>query len=161
MSYKDKEKEKAKRKEYDKEYNQRPERKAKRRERAKTPEIKAYMKDYLYEYDRKPERKAKRRQDTKDLKLEVYSVYSKRQSNSEIPCCRCCGENTDIRFLAVDHIDGRANLPKKEQKLYAEKITSWLKRNHYPEGFQILCHNCNSAKGNSVDNKCPHERERN
>ena len=140
--------EKKKKREYDREYRSRPEVKAKKKEYGQRPEVKA------------KKRKATNRY-RKDLKLEVYSVYSKRQSNSEIPCCRCCGENSYIEFLTVDHIDGRANLPKKEQKLYAEKITSWLKRNHYPEGFQILCHNCNSAKGNSVDNKCPHERERN
>ncbi|MBT4326526.1 MAG: hypothetical protein HOD60_06415 [Candidatus Nitrosopelagicus sp.] len=27
-----------------------------------------------------------------------------------------------------------------------------------PNGFQILCHNCNFAKGVSKDNKCPHEK---
>jgi hypothetical protein len=29
--------------------------------------------------------------------------------------------------------------------------------NDLPEGFQILCWNCNFAKGKSKDNKCPHE----
>ena len=34
----------------------------------------------------------------------------------------------------------------------------WIVKNNFPKGFQILCHNCNLAKGYSKNNKCPHER---
>ena len=30
----------------------------------------------------------------------------------------------------------------------------WLKANSYPDGFQILCFNCNCAKG--AYGECPH-----
>ncbi len=64
-----------------------------------------------------------------------------------------------MKFLAMDHINGRSHLPEKEKNLSDVKLAMWLKKNDYPEGeIQILCHNCNSAKGNSKDNKCPHQR---
>ena len=136
----DEERKEEKRK-YDREYNQRPERKAKRNERTSRPEVRA----------KKNASEKKRRN---DLKLKTFSVYSKRHSNSEIPCCRCCGENSFIEFLTIDHIDGRAHLPKEQKNLKAHGLISWLTRKNYPEGFQILCYNCNVAKS---DNKeCPH-----
>ena len=34
----------------------------------------------------------------------------------------------------------------------------WKKiKNNFPKGFQILCHNCNIAKGHY--GKCPHEKK--
>ena len=136
------------------ELSSRPERKVKRREYGQRPEVKAKKK----EYGSRPEVKAKKRIEDKkrriDWKLKTFSVYSKRHSNSEIPCCRCCGENSFIEFLTVDHIDGRAHLPKEQKNLKAHGLISWLTRKNYPEGFQILCYNCNVAKS---DNKeCPH-----
>ena len=49
----------------------------------------------------------------------------------------------------------RKNLPKKEQKLKGEKLNSWLKKNDYPDGFEVLCWNCNLTKGSF--GHCPHE----
>ena len=153
-----------------KEYDSRPEVKARKKELAQRPENK--LKDK--EYSLRPEVVKRRRElasrvyyaryraqnykKRENLKFKTYSVYSKRHSNSDIPCCRCCGENTDIRFLAVDHIDGRKNLPKGQKNLDGDHLISWLSQNNCPEGYQILCHNCNSAKGHSKDNKCPHEK---
>ena len=159
MSQTDEERKEEKRK-YDREYRLRPEVKAKKekyeKERRQRPENKEYMKKYHKVWDSKPENKEKRRQYDKDLRLEICSVYSKRHSNSDVPCCRCCGENTDIRFLAVDHIDGRKNLPKEQKNLDGDHLISWLKQNNCPEGYQILCHNCNSAKGKPRNNnECP------
>jgi|TARA_B110000881_G_scaffold56425_1_gene48213 hypothetical protein len=91
-----------------------------------------------------------------DKRFEVCLTYSKRHSNSDIPCCRCCGENTDVRFLAIDHIQGKKNLPKSEAILGGDKLILFLKKNNFPEGYQVLCHNCNAAKGFSKNNnECP------
>ena len=40
-------------------------------------------------------------------------------------------------------------------ELKGEKLNRWLKNNNYPKGFQILCWNCNFAKG--VLGQCPHQ----
>ena len=58
-------------------------------------------------------------------------------------CCACCGENKDY-FLAIDHIDGGGSKHKKEVRFW--RLSDWLFRNNWPDGFQILCHNCNTAK---------------
>jgi hypothetical protein len=117
--------------------------------------------DYHKKYNKDNAKKLNqnKRDYNKDRRFTVCLTYSERHSNSKIPCCRCCGENSDIRFLAIDHIQGRENLPKKEAGLVGDKLISFLIRKNFPEGYQVLCHNCNSAKGHSKDNTCPHERQ--
>ena len=68
------------------------------------------------------------------------------------PFCACCGLN-QIEFLTIDHIDGGGN--KQRQKMKLRSFYSWLKKNNYPKGFQILCMNCNFAKG--MYDICPHK----
>ena len=103
------------------------------------------------------------------IQLKVLRYYSKLHSNSEIPCCRCCGLNDHTDFLALDHIQGRYEmdsiheLVKIEYKsaLFARDLFKWIKDNNYlsdlkTEYFQILCHNCNFAKGYlKNNNECP------
>ena len=99
------------------------------------------------------------------IKMEVYLHYSKIHSNSDIPCCRCCGLNSHIEFLSLDHIGGRKKMDSEPElvklgylsKFKIHQLLLWIKKNNFPKGFQILCLNCNFAKGHSKDNKCPHE----
>lgn len=69
--------------------------------------------------------------------------------------CACCGETEPI-FLAIDHInnDGAEHRKKEGRSLY-----HWLKKNDYPPGFQVLCHNCNVGK-HINGGVCPHEQAR-
>ena len=167
----------AKIQERNKKYSARPDVKAKKKEYDSRPESKAKMKGYRKKYRENPENLAKIRKYTREyreqnrpkirkynnelrqrLKIEIFSEYSKRHSNSDVPCCRCCGENSHIDFLSVDHVEGRKNFPKEQQKLRGVNMYEWIKRNDYPDNFQILCHNCNLAKG--FFGACPHERMR-
>lgn len=68
--------------------------------------------------------------------------------------CMCCGEST-YEFLCIDHINNDGNKHRKEMN--STKIHRWLKKNKYPEGFQVLCHNCNLAKG--FYGECPHSKQ--
>lgn len=79
-------------------------------------------------------------------RLQVLIHYS-----SNPPQCKCCNENI-IQFLSIDHINGGGNKHRKESKI--GYIYSWLIKNNFPEGFQVLCHNCNMAKG--YYGECPH-----
>ena len=137
----------ARKKKYRKEYNLRPEVIA--RKKAKNKEYRERNKDKIDKYRREVEIPKNRK-----LAIEVFSVYSKRHSNSDIPCCRCCGINEHMEFLSIDHIYGRDNLPEDEKDLHSKSLNSWLKKNNYPDGFQILCFNCNMAK--SAKGHCPH-----
>jgi hypothetical protein len=103
-----------------------------------------------------------------NLRLSILQTYSKRLSNSDIPCCRCCGESSNIEFLAIDHIAGRKQMDSEPELVklgYSPKwktsnsLLLWMAKNNFPKGFQILCHSCNFAKGHSKDNKCPHEKD--
>ena len=44
---------------------------------------------------------------------------------------------------------------KYTSKLSGTSLVIWIKKNNFPKGFQILCHNCNQTKG--YYGKCPHE----
>jgi hypothetical protein len=68
--------------------------------------------------------------------------------------CACCGEVT-TEFLGIDHIDGGGVQHRKELALQGTHLYLWLKKEGYPEGFQVLCHNCNLAKG--FYGVCPHQ----
>ena len=69
--------------------------------------------------------------------------------------CQCCGE-TELVFLAIDHVDGGGNQHRKEIGASGSTtIYRWLEANDYPEGFQVLCHNCNYARSQPCG--CPHQ----
>jgi hypothetical protein len=68
------------------------------------------------------------------------------------PKCACCREKT-IEFLSLDHINGGG---RKERRQYGSKLCYSLIRRKFPKGYQILCHNCNQAKG--YYGKCPHKK---
>jgi predicted restriction endonuclease len=82
----------------------------------------------------------------KALRLEVLAHYGGK--------CACCGESVP-EFLAIDHINGGGCQHRKE--IPGGNVCAWLKKNNYPEGFQVLCHNCNMAKG--FYGHCPHQKE--
>ena len=71
--------------------------------------------------------------------------------------CVCCGETEDA-FLCVDHINGGGEAHRREIGMTSgNQFYFWLRKNNYPDGFQILCHNCNFAK--SSRGHCPHKDE--
>jgi len=68
--------------------------------------------------------------------------------------CICCGE-TRYEFLAIDHIEGNG---RQHRLSISGKTSRWLIKNNFPQGFRILCHNCNQSLG--YNGYCPHDRER-
>jgi hypothetical protein len=71
------------------------------------------------------------------------------------PKCVCCGENR-YEFLSIDHIKGGGLEHLRNVGQGRAGLSGWIVKNKYPEGFQILCHNCNFAKGHY--GKCPHKK---
>lgn len=84
------------------------------------------------------------------LKEEAVAAYG--------GACACCGESTH-EFLAFDHIYNDGAKERREKRIpTGTGLYRWLKNNGYPKGrFQLLCHNCNGAKG--YYGICPHEVE--
>ena len=82
--------------------------------------------------------------------MEVLIAYS-----GAPPSCACCGEST-LQFLAIDHVNGDGGAIRRRTGLNAgAAYYRFLKREGFPPGRQVLCHNCNLAKG--FYGKCPHE----
>jgi len=87
-----------------------------------------------------------------------YNIARQRRQKEEIIAayggkCQCCGETT-LEFLTVDHInnDGAAHRRQIGRGLYG-----WLKKHGFPQdNFQLLCMNCNFAKGRY--GRCPHQK---
>ncbi len=87
-------------------------------------------------------------------KREVMDHYGK--------VCQCCGE-TRLEFLTLDHIeqDGAEHRRKMNfnNTCTGYNFYLWLRKNNWPDmGLQVLCANCNNAKGSC--GQCPHVLER-
>ena len=83
-------------------------------------------------------------------------IVLRHYSGQQTPKCVCC--NIDIfEFLGIDHIFGRTS-GSVTDKLTGASLYSKLIGLKFPEGFQVLCHNCNQAKG--LYGKCPHQTMR-
>lgn len=63
-------------------------------------------------------------------------------------CCRNCRFN-NIKALQVDHIKGNGAEHRRTFK-YSSQLYEWIVKNDFPDGFQILCANCNTVK--KIDN---------
>ena len=102
--------------------------------------------DYFKEYSRNHTRKQK---------LIALTHYS-----HGVPSCVCCGEK-HIEFLCIDHINGGGNT---ERRLVFGKNTGgrrfyrWLQLNNFPDGYQVLCYNCNMGK--EYHGGCPHKNHK-
>lgn len=84
------------------------------------------------------------------IKFETLKHYSGGK-----PVCNCCGE-TEIMFLGIDHING-CGAKRRKKEPSGSPIIIFLRARNYPKGYQVLCHNCNMAKGHF--GRCPHEKK--
>ena len=105
-----------------------------------------------WEKDYRKENIQKRRGWEKDyrdnLKEECFLHYGK--------ICKCCGES-NIEFLTIHHVNGNGNQHRREIGVGSGgHFYIWLKKNNFPEGFAVLCFNCNCALGNY--GYCPHQK---
>lgn len=86
-----------------------------------------------------------------EYRLQVIRHYS----NGTMSCA-CCGESHE-QFLAIDHVNGGGGKHRKEIGKGGDKFVRWLLRNNLPDGYQILCHNCNCSRG--YYGYCPHDKQ--
>ena len=87
---------------------------------------------------------------------EKYETHKKMVFGYYGTKCACCGED-ELMFLTVDHINNDGNLHRKNKVSTSHhNIYGWLVRNGFPDGFQILCMNCNMGKHRN-NGVCPHQ----
>ncbi len=72
--------------------------------------------------------------------------------------CLCCGQS-ERDFLTIDHINGNGNEMSRERGIprAGPRLYMWLFRNRFPEGYQIVCMNCNMSK--AKHGACVHNKE--
>jgi hypothetical protein len=125
-------------------YEQRPEVKARRKAYylSRRDELLTKRKAQLKEYQQRPEVKAQHnkqlRKYTREYRIDALKHYS-----PELKCQRC--GFSDIRALSIDHINNDGSKHRKEIGK-GRAIYYWLKNNNYPEGYQVLCMNCQFIK---------------
>jgi len=98
---------------------------------------------------RKKYRNSHKEKSKNNSRLEYHKIYRQNikrivlnhYSNNTMKCSNC-GED-DFQALTIDHInnDGAEHREKITQTIY-----HWLINQNFPEGFQVLCMNCNSIK---------------
>jgi hypothetical protein len=106
--------------------------------------------NYAWVKANREQRNAIQRSYTRKLKRAVLDHYG--------GVCACCGED-EIAFLAIDHINGGGNQLRSngsQNPRGGADLYGWLRRNNYPGGYQVLCHNCNFGK-HVNGGICPHQ----
>jgi len=116
---------------------------------------------YQKKYRKKNLRDSRKRQveHYEKQKLLVYQHYACKEcpsiENTNIHCA-CCGE-AEYKFLCIDHINDNGAEDRKKNPSHAtgRGLYTRLIKEGYPEGYQLLCFNCNMAKG--IHGVCPHK----
>lgn len=113
--------------------------------------LNCWCKGCLSKYHKSEKAKELRRRNKQAIKRETIEAYGGE--------CACCGED-ELAFLTMDHIYGGDCKHRAKLKISAgNQFYYWLRKNKWPEGFQVLCFNCNCGK--AVNRGiCPHERGR-
>lgn len=95
-----------------------------------------HSREQYYKHQKKYRLRA--REQTKKSRMEhkliVINHYSKGKN-----CCELCG-NIDMDVLSIDHINGGGRQHLREIK--RTSLTEWLITNKLPDGYRILCMNC-------------------
>lgn len=110
--------------------------------------LKRYRRNFMKNYwkvnsSKYIENRHNRVEKDKERKIVCFVHYS-----GNPPKCACCGE-IEFRFLELDHINGGGN--KEREKLFGghfggSTFYRWLVKHNFPEGYQVLCANCNNVK---------------
>lgn len=69
--------------------------------------------------------------------------------------CVCCGEDERM-FLSLDHINNDGHIDRKNGLHGGARMYQKLKDMGWPEGYQVLCMNCNTGKYRN-GGICPHK----
>lgn len=104
-----------------------------------------------------PEKFQRRSEDNKKrskLRRQTHRLIVLQHYSQGTMKCSCCGE-TNIPFLTIDHLNGGGRQHRISLGIFGSALYSWLIENEFPEGFSVMCMNCNHAKG--MYGQCPHE----
>lgn len=108
-------------------------------------------------YQNNPEKAKAQQERAKQKRIMLRKIVLEYYGGNP-PKCACCGES-NYEFLVIDHINGGGTKHINEFHGTITYYTSILKT--LPDNLQVLCANCNTAKGTLKQKYCPvhHPRE--
>jgi hypothetical protein len=133
------------------EYQRQTKEKAAERARAWKKRNREHLNAYNREWNKNRDEESKERK--RQYNRELARKYHREAIQAYGGFCTCCGE-TEMSFLQIDHINNDGAEHRKS--INGVQLAPWLKRRGYPEGFQVLCVNCNFAK-HTNGGTCPHQ----
>jgi hypothetical protein len=99
--------------------------------------------------------KPKRQQAVKKSNLKLREQALQAYGGYFCACCKC---EYHPQFLQLDHINNDGAAQRRELKITGgTAFYKYLRDNNYPGGIQVLCANCNAAKG--FYGECPHQKQ--
>ena len=122
--------------------------------------IKEKVRKHYYKYHEQNKQKQRERGRTEKAKEARRASTKKRRENIKKAvyghygdACSCCGEKI-VEFLTIDHINGGGG--KHIKSLGGAHLSEWLYYQGFPDGFRLLCMNCNFSIGKF--GYCPHNK---
>lgn len=98
-------------------------------------------------YWKDPSRMRQRVRDYRQrIKIEVFSHYSGSPPRCADPFGMHDEPFTDVRCLTLDHVDGSGARHREELQNLNKGLYTWILEHNFPEGFQVLCYNCQFVK---------------
>lgn len=90
-----------------------------------------------------PELHEKKLQENRDYRKKVKEDIIEHYTRGRMKC-KFCGIS-DMEVLTLDHINGKGR--KHREDIGGSGVFyNWIIRENFPEGFQVLCRNCNTIK---------------
>lgn len=87
----------------------------------------------------------KYRKQMKSKRVERREIVLKHYGGNPPRCAICNGDSYDT--LCIDHVNGGGNKHRAELKRKTDGFYRWLIEQNFPDGFRVLCHNCNNTLG--------------
>lgn len=108
--------------------------------------------------------RAQRYKDNRDRELLIQKRW--REKNRRIvleyyskgrPFCACCGEDI-YDFLTIDHLHNNGVQERKQSNGGGHHNYRFIIKSGFPDEYQVLCYNCNCARGKrNLNFTCPHK----
>jgi len=77
----------------------------------------------------------------RELHQEKKIIVLEHYSKGTLVCAHCGIDDVDV--LTLDHVNGGGTQHRLKE---GNKTYRWIINNNFPDGFQVLCFNCNWKK---------------
>lgn len=126
--------------------------------RSQSDESKQYRAAYMKRWREQNPGYAARVQENRTAERASLRYSTLAAYGGDPPVCACCKES-ELSFLTLDHVEGGGNAARKiEGHKGGTQQYRRLRKLGWPEGYRVLCWNCNAAFG--LYGRCPHSEDK-